>query len=135
MTRAGAASARPDGTERPLPWLDSRRDYAAMGILMRLTGLPGATVWVVPKWTDVDHPSLRHLRALSRGGGFILCAPELEDGELERFPQIRNLLSPRQRVSPDHVATLTRYLSVPEMALPAPVYPWAVLATARDQVP
>ena len=37
-----------DGSKRPEPWLDNTRTRSAAGVLVRLTGLRGWPVWVVP---------------------------------------------------------------------------------------
>lgn len=41
-----------DGSTRPAPWLNSRRDYSALGIVVRLTCLPGTTLWLASKGSE-----------------------------------------------------------------------------------
>ena len=71
---------KPDGAERRQPWLDSRVDYAAAGVVIRLTGLLGIVAFVVPRETTI-HPSIGNARALT-GGCLIMNTGDLRDGEL-----------------------------------------------------
>lgn len=43
-----------DGTELPQRWMDVRTERSAAGVLVRLTGLRGWPVWVLPDVTTLD---------------------------------------------------------------------------------
>jgi hypothetical protein len=101
-----------DGTERPEPWLDSTRTRAAAGILVRLTGLRGWPVWVVPDGTKHD-PAVLKARAFAPGGA--ICAiSDVYNGELDRV-----LAVPQPPADPDAVVALARYLTVPSASAAA----------------
>ena len=123
---------KPDGTERRQPWLDSRADYAAAGVVIRLTGLLGIVAFVAPRETTV-HPSIVNARALT-GGCLIMNTADLRAGEL--LARLQPEVAPGSPAAPEHVAALRRYLTAPEVPAragaiselasepTAPVYPW-----------
>ena len=54
---------RPDGTEKPQPWLDARNAGTYLGLLYRVTGgLGGWNMWAIPD-TTLLHPSLANANA------------------------------------------------------------------------
>jgi hypothetical protein len=93
-----------DGTERPEPWLDSTRTRAGAGVLVRLTGLRGWPVWVVPDATKHD-PEVLKARAFGPGGA-ICTISDVYSGELDKVLDV-----PQPPADPDAVAALARYLS------------------------
>jgi hypothetical protein len=93
-----------DGAERPEPWLDSTKMRSAAGILVRLTGLRGWPVWVVPDATTPD-PGVLKAHAFRRGGT-ICTISEVSGGFLdERLPP------PQPPAIPGAVAALARCLT------------------------
>ena len=86
-----------DGTERPEPWLDSTRTRAAAGVLVRLTGLRGWPVWVVPDATRHD-PEVLKARALGPGGA-ICTISDVYGGSLDEV-----LAVPQPPADPEAVA-------------------------------
>lgn len=95
-----------DGTERPEPWLDSTRTRAPAGVLVRLTGLRGWPVWVVPDATKHD-PEVLKARAF-RPGGAICTISDVYGGSLDEV-----LAVPQSPADPEAVAALARYLTAP----------------------
>jgi hypothetical protein len=57
---------RPDGSCVPQPWMDSRRNYAYMAVMYRLTGLPRHLVWLLPGTVDLDEHTLPRARCSLR---------------------------------------------------------------------
>ena len=78
-----------DGTERPEPWLDSTRTRAPAGVLVRLTGLRGWPVWVVPDATKHD-PEVLKARAF-RPGGAICTISDVYRAVAESDPRENDL--------------------------------------------
>ena len=95
-----------DGTERPEPWLDCTRTRAPAGVLVRLTGLRGWPVWVVPDATKHD-PEVLKARAF-RPGGAICTISDVYGGSLDEV-----LAVPQSPADPESVAALARYLTAP----------------------
>ncbi len=95
-----------DGTERPEPWLDNTKMNSAAGILVRLTGLQGWPLWVVPDATKYDRGVLK-ARAF-RHGGSICTISEVYGGSLDEV-----LAVPQRPAGPEAVAALARYLTAP----------------------
>jgi hypothetical protein len=126
--RGRGVLTRPDGTITAQPWLDDRRSYSHAGALVRLTGLKGWMVWLVPGKTSTTHPSLRRARCL-RSTGMILNVGELMAGELMESSVIAELLSLHRPAAPAAVAALDRHVARPGQRIvrqdPASVrYPW-----------
>jgi hypothetical protein len=120
---------QPDGTVTRQPWLDDRRSYSHAGALVRLTGLKGWMVWLVPDKTSLTDPSLTRARCF-RSGGTILTVGELLDGGLMESPEIVELLSLHRRAAPSAIAALDHHVARPGQRTihpdPASVrYPWA----------
>lgn len=110
-----------DGSRRPEPWLDNTKMRSATGVLVRLTGLRGWPVWVVPDATKHD-PEV--LKARAFGPGAAICTiSDVYDGSLDEV-----LAVPQPPADPDAVAKLTRYLT----AAPASARePWGDSGGAR----
>jgi hypothetical protein len=94
----------PDGSARPEPWLDNGKMRSAAGVLVRLTGLRGWPVWVVPDGTTND-PGMFKARAFRDGGG-ICTIGDVYDGSLDQL-----LAVPQPPADPAAVAALVRYVS------------------------
>jgi hypothetical protein len=97
---------KPDGSTYPEPWLDNTRTRSAAGVLVRLTGLRGRPVWVVPDATKHDREVLR-ARAFGPGGA-ICTIGDLYEGSLDEL-----LATPQPPADPDAVAALARYVTAP----------------------
>jgi hypothetical protein len=95
---------RPDGSTRPEPWLDNGKTRSAAGVLVRLTGLRGWPVWVVPDGTKND-PGLFKSRAFRDGGG-ICTIGDVYSGQLDQL-----LAAPQPPADPAAVAALARYVT------------------------
>jgi hypothetical protein len=98
-----------DGVERPRPWLDNTKTRSAAGILVRLTGLRGWPVWVVPDATTPD-PEVLKARAFMYGGT-ICTISEVYSGSLDKLLPV-----PQPPAAPAAVAALTRHLAAPRGA-------------------
>jgi hypothetical protein len=97
---------RADGTAEPQRWLDSARERSAAGILVRLTGLRGWPVWVLPDAT-AHGPAMTKARAF-RTGGTITNISDVYGGSLDEV-----LAAPQPPADPEAVAALARYLTAP----------------------
>ena len=93
-----------DGSSRPEPWLDNTKMRSAAGVLVRLTGLRGWLVWVVPDATKND-PGVFKARAFRDGGG-ICTISDVYSGQLDEL-----LAAPQPPADPDAVAALARYVA------------------------
>jgi len=93
-----------DGSRRPEPWLDNTKMRSAAGVLVRLTGLRGWPVWVVPTATEHD-PGVLKARAF-RPGGAICTISDVYDGALDQV-----LAIPQPAADPAAVAALARYVA------------------------
>jgi hypothetical protein len=93
-----------DGAERSQPWLDNTKMNSAAGILLRLTGLQGWPVWVVPDATRYD-PEVLKARAF-RYGGTICTISEVYSGSLDEVLPV-----PQPPADPLAVAALARYVT------------------------
>jgi len=100
-----------DGSRRPEPWLDNTKTRSAAGVLVRLTGLRGRPVWVVPDATKHD-PEVLKERAF-RPGGAICTISDVYGGALDEV-----LPLPQPPADPEAVAALERYLTRPLDAAP-----------------
>ena len=98
-----------DGSKRPEPWLDNTKMRSAAGVLVRLTGLRGWPVWVVPDATKHD-PEVLKARAF-RPGGAICTISDVYGGSLDEV-----LAVPQPPADPDAVAALARYLTAPPVS-------------------
>ena len=105
---------QPDGSTRPEPWLDNGKTRSAAGGLVRLTGLRGWPVWVVPDGTKND-PGVFKSRAF-RDGGSICTIGDVYDGSLDQL-----LAAPQPPADPAAVAALVRYVTA---APEPPVLDW-----------
>ena len=103
----------PDGSRRPEPWLDNTKMRSAAGVLVRLTGLRGWPVWVVPDATEHD-PGVLKARAFAPGGA-ICTIGDVYSGSLDEV-----LAVPQSPADPAAVAALARYLSSPPVSVSAP---------------
>ena len=88
----------------PEPWLDNGKTRSAAGGLVRLTGLRGWPVWVVPDGTKND-PGVFKSRAF-RDGGSICTIGDVYDGSLDQL-----LAAPQPPADPAAVAALVRYIT------------------------
>ena len=93
-----------DGSSRPEPWLDNTKTRSAAGILVRLTGLRGWPVWVVPDATGHD-PGVLKARAFAPGGA-ICTISDVYSGSLDQV-----LAVPQPPADPAGVAALARYVT------------------------
>jgi len=109
--RARGVLIRPDGTTHPQRWLDSRRERSAAGVLVRLTGLRGWPVWVLPDAT-IFGPGMTKARAF-QGGGTITQISDVYGASLDKV-----LPLPQPPADPAAVAALMRYLIRPPDAAP-----------------
>jgi hypothetical protein len=101
---------QPDGTEQPQRWMDVRTERSAAGVLVRLTGLRGWPVWVLPDITTLDLDRLPAAR-IFRAGATITQMSDIYAGGLDE------VLPPAQPpADPSAVAALARYTAT---ALPA----------------
>lgn len=95
-----------DGTSRPEPWLDNTKMRSAAGVLVRLTGLRGWPVWVVPDATKHDQ---RVLKARAFGPGGAICTiSDVSGGALDEV-----LAVPQPPADPAVAAALARYAREP----------------------
>jgi hypothetical protein len=94
----------PDGSRRAEPWLDNTKMRSAAGVLVRLTGLRGWPVWVVPTATKHD-PEVLKARAF-RPGGAICTISDVYDGALDQV-----LAVPQPPADPAAVVALIRYVT------------------------
>jgi hypothetical protein len=97
---------RPDGTVRPQRWLDSRRERSAAGVLVRLTGLRGWPVWVLPDAT-IFGPGMTKARAF-QGGGTVTQISDVYGGSLDEV-----LAVPQPPADSSAVEALSRFLARP----------------------
>jgi hypothetical protein len=97
---------QPDGTERPQRWLDSAMERSVAGVLVRLTGLRGWPVWVLPDATTLG-PEMTKARAF-RSGGTITQISDVYSGSLDEALPV-----PQPPADPEAVAALARYLTAP----------------------
>jgi hypothetical protein len=95
-----------DGSVQPQGWLDDGRSYSQMGVLVRLTGLTGCAVWLLPDATEID-PALAHARCARRSQGAFLTVSGVLAGELNDLGPLRG----RQlRADPAAVAALSAHV-------------------------
>ena len=95
---------QPDGSRRPEPWLDNTKTRSAAGILVRLTGMRGWPVYVVPDATKHDQGVLK-ARAFGPGGA-ICTISDVYSGSLDQV-----LAVPQPPADPAAVAALARYVA------------------------
>ena len=88
---AGTLTTDPDGrgvliraygTSEPQRWMDSAMERSLAGVLVRLTGLRGWPVWVLPDVTTLDLPGLVKARAF-RSGGTVGQISDVYSGSLD----------------------------------------------------
>jgi hypothetical protein len=96
---------QPDGTQLPQQWMDVRAGRSAAGVLVRLTGLRGWPVWVLPDATTLDLDRLPAARAF-RAGGTITQISEIYAGGLDELLPV-----PQPPAEPAAVAALARYVA------------------------
>lgn len=95
---------KPDGSVVPQLWMDTLHSYSAAGVLVRLTGLTGQPVWVIPSHTRV-HKSVFQARCFSKGHGGICTLDDVYEGELT----VHVLPVPQPPAEPEIVKILLRY--------------------------
>ena len=112
---------RPDGTERPEPWMDKVKTKAVIGAVFRVLGFGGHPVWVLPDVTILDQENLSKARVF-RYGAHICSVSEVYSGELDQF-----FPGPQPPAAPAEVVALGRHLQKPEPepAPPSARYPWS----------
>jgi hypothetical protein len=87
--------------------MNSTMERAAAGILVRLTGLRGWPVWVLPDVTTLDCPRLVKARAF-RAGGTVTQISDVYSGSLDE------VMAPGQPpAAPAAAAALARYVTAP----------------------
>jgi hypothetical protein len=94
---------RADGTSKPQRWLDSQAGRPAAGVLVRLTGLRGWPVWVLPDATTIG-PGLGRTRALA-AGGTITQISDVYRGSLDKVLPV-----PQSSANPSVIAALARFI-------------------------
>jgi len=92
-----------DGTELLQRWMDVRTERSAAGVLVRLTGLRGWPVWVLPDVTTLDVDKLPAARAF-RAGGTVTQIADIYAGGL-----VKVLRVPQPPADPAIVAALAQY--------------------------
>lgn len=92
-----------DGTELPQRWMDVRTERSAAGVLVRLTGLRGWPVWVLPDVTTLDLDKLPAARAF-RAGGTVTQIADIYAGGLDKVLPV-----PQPPADPAIVAALAQY--------------------------
>lgn len=92
-----------DGTVKAQRWLDSQEARPAAGVLVRLTGLRGRPLWVLPDATTID-PGLSSARALA-GPGAVTKVSDIYRGALDKA-----LPGPQSPADPGAVAALAQFI-------------------------
>ncbi len=103
-SRGRGALIHADGTSEPQEWMDSAMERSLAGVLVRLTGLRGWPVWVLPDVTTLG-PDFGRARAF-KAGGTITSISEVYSGSLDEVIPV-----PQPPADPDAVAALARHLA------------------------